>query len=100
MTTSNTAYAAAAPKPLHAASVTTQRKPSAPIPPLPESGFARLPIVAKACGVGGSTIWLWVRKGKFPKPVKISDRVTGWRAQEVSAFLADPQSWRDANAVG
>ncbi|WP_370635857.1 helix-turn-helix transcriptional regulator [Paralcaligenes sp. KSB-10] len=89
------------PKPVQATSVATQRPRSrASIPPLPESGFARCPVVAKASGVGESTIWLWVRKGKFPKPVKISERVTGWRAEQVQEFLADPQAWRLANREG
>ncbi len=85
-------------RPVHATSTPIQRARSRiSIPPLPESGFARCPVVAKACGVGESTIWLWVRKGKFPKPVKISERVTGWRAENVHEFLADPGAWRAAH---
>ena len=89
MTASNAAYAAP-----------SKRKPSVLIPSLPETGFARLPVVAQAAGVAGSTIWLWVRKGTFPKPVKISERVTGWRVEQVREFLDDPQGWRTANAEG
>ncbi|TAM17608.1 MAG: AlpA family phage regulatory protein [Candidimonas sp.] len=89
MTAHNAAYVA-----------TTQRKPRAPISPLPETGFARLPIVAPAAGVAGSTIWLWVRKGKFPRPVKVSERVTAWRVEDVREWMVNPQAWQAANVRG
>lgn len=89
MTANNAAYAAI-----------LQRKLNSPISALPETGFARLPVVTQVVGVAGSTIWLWVRKGKFPRPVKISERVTGWRVEEVRAFLADPHGWRNVNVEG
>lgn len=33
------------------------------------------------------TIWQWVRQGKFPKPIKLSENVTVWRWSEVAAWL-------------
>lgn len=38
--------------------------------------------------VSPSTVWRWVREGHFPKPFKLSDRVTVWYAEQVEAFLA------------
>ena len=28
--------------------------------------------------MGKTTIWAWVKEGKFPKPIKISPRMTVW----------------------
>jgi len=33
-----------------------------------------------------STIWKWVRRGRFPKPVKIATRQKAWYADEVAAW--------------
>lgn len=52
------------------------RKPSANDPGFP----ALVPVSA-------STLWLWVRDGKFPKPVKLGERVTAWRVEDVRAYL-------------
>lgn len=35
-----------------------------------------------------STIWRWVKAGKFPKPFKIGSRCTVWDAAEVDAWIA------------
>jgi excisionase family DNA binding protein len=37
-----------------------------------------------ACGV--STLWLWVKQGKF-KAYKLSDRVTIFKRSELDAFI-------------
>lgn len=34
-----------------------------------------------------STIWRKVRDGSFPKPVKLSDAVTGWRTADIRAWM-------------
>ncbi len=36
-----------------------------------------------------TTWWAGVKAGRFPKPVKLSPRVTVWRASEVFALIAD-----------
>jgi len=36
-----------------------------------------------------STLWRKVRAGEFPKPVKLSERVTAWRVEDVRQWLAD-----------
>jgi len=38
--------------------------------------------------VSKSTFWEWCRTGKAPKPVKLSERVTCWRAEDIEAFAA------------
>jgi len=45
----------------------------------PESGL--LPI-------SSATLWRKVKAGTFPRPVKLADKVTAWRADEVQAWMA------------
>lgn len=37
--------------------------------------------------VSAPTIWRWCREGRFPKPFKLSERVTVWDADEVDSWL-------------
>ncbi|ENW97964.1 hypothetical protein F900_03431 [Acinetobacter modestus] len=38
--------------------------------------------------MGECTIWDKVRDGSFPKPVKLSERVTAWRSEDIDAWVA------------
>lgn len=49
--------------------------------------FLRLPAVINCTGLGRDTIYRMVRKGEFPRPVKISERASGWLLSEVDAFI-------------
>jgi len=52
--------------------------------------FYRLPRVREICGgVSASYIWVMVKKGKFPKPVKLSENCTAWNAAEVEAWAQE-----------
>ena len=52
-------------------------------------GFIRLRDVLKHVPGGKSTIWNWVRQGKFPPPVKLSDRVTAWSVAAVEQWVSE-----------
>lgn len=54
---------------------------------LPETGFLRLPEVLKLYPVSRSTWWAGVRAGRFPQPVKIGERCTAWRAEDIRALI-------------
>jgi prophage regulatory protein len=45
--------------------------------------FLRLPQVLERIPVSKSTWWSGVRKGIFPKPVKLSARTTAWCESDV-----------------
>ena len=49
--------------------------------------FYRLPQLRQRLGVSASSIWAWVKSGKFPKPVKLSDNVTAWRATDIEVWV-------------
>lgn len=38
--------------------------------------------------VAHSTLWRMVKEGRFPAPIKLSERVTVWRTEEVMAWIA------------
>ena len=66
---------------------------------LPATGFIRQSqIVGSLVPVGASTLWRWVNAGTFPKPVKLSARVTAWRCEDVRAWLYN-QGTVDAKAA-
>ena len=54
---------------------------------LPVTGFIRLADLRKILPVSDSTIWRRVRAGTMPAPVKLSEKVTAWRVEEIRAFL-------------
>lgn len=62
----------------------------ADFPALPSTGFLRLPAIIAPHGpipVSKSTWWAGVKTGRFPKPVKLSQRVTAWRVEDIRAFI-------------
>jgi prophage regulatory protein len=38
--------------------------------------------------IARSTLWHWVKRGKFPKPKKLSRGVTVWRSSDVEEWIA------------
>lgn len=55
---------------------------------LPASSFVRLPVVCTLHACAPATVWRWVKAGRIPAPVKLSDRVTAWRVGDLRASLA------------
>jgi predicted DNA-binding transcriptional regulator AlpA len=64
---------------------------------LPETGFLRLPQIIgnpKATPpipalipVSKTTWWQGVKTGKFPKAVKLGERTTAWRIEDIRAYI-------------
>ena len=62
-------------------------------PPIAGSaGYLRLKDVVKRVPVAKSTIWLWVSDGRFPAPVKLSERVTAWPVSSIERWEAERQA--------
>jgi prophage regulatory protein len=47
----------------------------------------RRPEVEAITGLSRSTIYLWLKQGKFPKPVKIGARVVAWRDRHIADWM-------------
>ncbi len=56
----------------------------------------RLRDVCRATGLSKSTIYRMAADGKFPKPFKITDRASGWDAEEVERWIAERIAAREA----
>jgi predicted DNA-binding transcriptional regulator AlpA len=60
---------------------------------LPETGFLRLSQIIGKNGnppiipVCAATWWNGVRTGKYPKPVKLGERITAWQAEDIRALI-------------
>ena len=64
---------------------------------LPATGLARLPQIVgdpkatppipAVIPVSRSTWWAGVRSGLYPKPVKLGERVTAWRWEDIRALV-------------
>lgn len=49
--------------------------------------FYRVTQLAQILNVSKSTIWLWVKKGTFPKPYYLGDNTTAWSAEDVCCWI-------------
>lgn len=58
-----------------------------PVTPLPETGFLRQPKVLALVPFSKSTLWRRVQARTFPAPVKLSDRVTVWRVEDIRRWI-------------
>lgn len=62
----------------------TQLNPSL----LNEASFLRLAQILKLIPVGKTTWWNGVKSGRFPKPVKLGERITAWRAEDIKTLIS------------
>lgn len=44
-------------------------------------------VLATYLPVGKSTLWNMVNRGEFPRPIKISPRVTVWKLEDIQLWL-------------
>lgn len=56
---------------------------------LPVTGYVRISDLRPILPFSDSTIWRRVRAGTFPAPVKLSERVTAWKAEDVRQWLQE-----------
>jgi predicted DNA-binding transcriptional regulator AlpA len=51
--------------------------------------YIRLPEVTQLVPFSQATIWRKVKNGEFPRPVKLSSRITAWPRAAVIAWIAE-----------
>ena len=59
----------------------------------------RLPEVLKRTGVSRSTWLLGCNAGRYPRPIKLTERAVGWLASDIESFLAGRVAARDAESA-
>lgn len=57
---------------------------SSPKPP----SIERLPAVIERTGLGRSSIYAAIARGKFPRPIKLSARAVGFVSTEIDQWIA------------
>ena len=53
-----------------------------------ETGFIRLPQVLSLFPVSRTAWYEGIKAGKYPAPVKLSERTAAWRVSDIRALLA------------
>jgi predicted DNA-binding transcriptional regulator AlpA len=54
---------------------------------IPETGFVRLPQVLAVIPLGRTSWWAGVKSGRFPKPIKLTEHTTAWRAEDIHELI-------------
>ena len=64
---------------------------------LPQTGYLRLkqilgskkanPPIPPLIPIGKTSWWEGIRKGKFPKPIKLTKRITVWRVEDIRNLI-------------
>lgn len=63
-------------------------QPPIPFDELPATGYARQSqLIPTPVPFSSATLWRHVKAGTFPRPVKLSARVTAWRVRDVLQWL-------------
>ena len=55
----------------------------------------RIKDVVKKTSIGKSTIWEWVKEEKFPKPIKLSERISVWRESDIDEWIESKIDHKD-----
>lgn len=55
---------------------------------LPQEGFVRQPVLLNILGISRNTSWRRIEEGVYPRPIKISPRVSAWRVKDIRALIS------------
>lgn len=76
------------------------RKSTVTVPPLsdlPAIGLLRLSQVLQFVPISASCWWQGIRNGTYPKPRKLSARVTVWDARDIRRLIEDTSNFRESS---
>jgi predicted DNA-binding transcriptional regulator AlpA len=63
-------------------------KATFPVGDLPATGYVRQSqLIPAIVPFSSATLWRSVKAGTFPPPVKLSDRVTAWRVEDIRVWM-------------
>ena len=54
---------------------------------IPETGFVRLSQIMEVIPLGKTSWWAGVKSGRFPRPIKLSERCTAWKAEDIQDLI-------------
>jgi prophage regulatory protein len=67
-------------------------KSSEVFPTLPPFQIYRIDEVVDIVKVGRSTIYSWMKQGKFPKQIRLGARAVGWSSTALFQWLAEREA--------
>ena len=44
-------------------------------------------------GVSKETIYYWIRKGSFPRPIKLGTRISGWLGEDILKWIDERKGY-------
>jgi prophage regulatory protein len=56
------------------------------------TGFLRMKQVLELLPVARSTLYSWIKQGKFPKPVKLGPKISAWRMTDIMDHMRTIQA--------
>lgn len=59
--------------------------------------LVKLPIVRQITTFSSATIYRLIKKGEFPKQIKLSERSSGWILEEIYSWLDQKKNSRDGD---
>lgn len=51
-----------------------------------EKSILRIRDITQKYGISRSTVYREIKRGRFPIPVKVTDKISGWRAEDMEAW--------------
>lgn len=67
---------------------TAAASPSILLGRLPETGYMRQSqLIPFLIPISPATLWRKVKSGQFPKPVKLSEKITAWRVEDIREWM-------------
>ncbi len=65
-----------------------EKPPLQPLPPLQPGRLLRLPVVLQYLGgIGKSSLYLGIRKGLYPSPLKLGPRTSVWKSDALIPLI-------------
>ncbi len=61
--------------------------------------LVKLPVVKDITTFSSATIYRLIKRGEFPKQIKLSERSSGWILEEIYSWLDQKKKSRDGGEV-
>ena len=55
------------------------------------NNYLRVKKVADKIAISKSTIWIWVKEKRFPKPIKVSPHVSVWSEDKIEEWMKNKE---------
>lgn len=66
---------------------------------MPNKTILRLPDVMGMLGVSKPTIYLWIKGGGFPAPLRLGPKASGWLRAEIEAWIDERAAARKSGVA-